>query len=303
MTTPKSPASESRVRHADRSQNAGVSAARHDILPDGKDVLGGENDGNVNVTKAKTSARARTSSRVPPPPKPAEQRRSQETRAAILDAAVSEFADRGFDGASIRDIAQRSSLQHQIITYHFRSKDILWRAAAEYTFKRIQEEWDTLAANPTDRTPSESLRLEYRTLFRYTVAFPEFHRFMRQAALTDNPRLGWVAQTVLKPLLARLLPKIQAAQDDGALPRIEPIVFHYMMVGLTAMLSEFGPQMKVASGVSSDDPEVVNAYWALVDDIVFAPGAQAVEAVKATQHKTARMRRAPQSNSSDDRKA
>ncbi len=36
---------------------------------------------------------------------------------------------------------------------------------------------------------------EYATLFRYTVAFPEFHRFMRQGSLSNNPRLKWVAET------------------------------------------------------------------------------------------------------------
>jgi hypothetical protein len=40
------------------------------------------------------------------------------------------------------------------------------------------------------------LREEYAMLFRYTVAFPEFHRFMQQAAFTNNPRLKWVAETV-----------------------------------------------------------------------------------------------------------
>src|SRR4030088_55115 len=61
------------------------------------------------------------------------------------------------------------------------------------------------------------LREEYATLFRYTVAFPEFHRFMRQEALTNNPRLRWVAETVLAPLFGRLIPQIVAAQKQGLL--------------------------------------------------------------------------------------
>ena len=72
----------------------------------------------------------------------AQQQRALATRAAILNAAIAEFAERGFEGASIRRIADRTGLQHPLITYHYRSKDILWRAAAEHAFTRIREEWD-----------------------------------------------------------------------------------------------------------------------------------------------------------------
>lgn len=203
------------------------------------------------------------------PRKRAEQQRSIETRAAILDAAIAEFAERGFEGASIRAIADRLGLQHPLITYHFRSKDILWRAAAEHAFAQIRSEWDVSAPEESDLSPLVRLRQEYTTLFRYTVAFPEFHRFMRQEALTNNPRLKWVAETVLVPLLDRLIPQIAAAQKQGLLPAVDPILFHYMMVSLTATLSEFGPEMQVATGLSSEDSKVAASYWRLVEDMVF----------------------------------
>jgi AcrR family transcriptional regulator len=207
-----------------------------------------------------------TAARRERPRKRAEQQRSIETRAAILDAAIAEFAQRGFEAASIRAIADRLGLQHPLITYHYRSKDILWRAAAEHAFAQIRTEWDILVP---EGSPLARLRQEYTTLFRYTVAFPEFHRFMRQEALTNNPRLKWVAETVLVPLLARLLPQIIEAQKRGLLPAVDPILFHYMMVSLTATLSEFGPEMQVTSGLSSGDTKVIEAYWRLVDETVF----------------------------------
>ncbi|QPF93588.1 TetR/AcrR family transcriptional regulator [Bradyrhizobium commune] len=203
------------------------------------------------------------------PRKRAEQQRSIETRAAILDAAIAEFAERGFEGASIRAIADRLGLQHPLITYHFRSKDILWRAAAEHAFAQIRSEWDVSAPEESDLSPLARLRQEYTTLFRYTVAFPEFHRFMRQETLTNNPRLKWVAETVLVPLLDRLIPQIAAAQKQRLLPAVDPILFHYMMVSLTATLSGFGPEMQFTSGLSDKDPQVVEAYWRLVNETVF----------------------------------
>src|ERR1700741_2498663 len=178
-----------------------------------------------------------------PPRKRAEQQRAIETRASILNAAIAEFAERGFEGASIRAIADRLGLQHPLITYHYRSKDILWRAAAEYAFAQIKAGWDNSAPEPADLPPLARLREEYATLFRYTVAFPEFHRFMRQEAFANSPRLKWVAETVVSPLLGRLIPQIIAAQKQGLLPAVDPILFHYMMVSLTATLSGFGPEM------------------------------------------------------------
>jgi TetR/AcrR family transcriptional regulator len=203
------------------------------------------------------------------PRKRAEQQRSLETRGAILDAAIAEFAERGFEGASIRAIADRLGLQHPLITYHYRSKDILWRAAAEHAFAQIRAGWDTSAPENSDLPPLARLREEYATLFRYTVAFPEFHRFMRQEAFTNNPRLKWVAETVLAPLLGRLIPQIVAAQKQGLLPAVDPILFHYMMVSLTATLSGFGPEMQVTSGLSAENTKVIEAYWSLVDKTVF----------------------------------
>jgi len=218
---------------------------------------------------AKRARLAATAGRPGRPRKRAEQQRSLATRASILDAAIAEFAERGFEGASIRAIADRLGLQHPLITYHYRSKDILWRAAAEHAFAQIRAEWDISAPEGSDLSPLARLRREYATVFRYTVAFPEFHRFMRQEALTNNPRLKWVAEKVLAPLLARLLPQIIEAQNEGLLPAVDPILFHYMMVSLTAALSEFGPEMQVTSGLSSENPKVVEAYWHLVDKMVF----------------------------------
>ena len=199
----------------------------------------------------------------------AEQQRSIESRSQILNAAISEFAEKGFDAASIRSIADRIGMLHPLITYHYRNKDALWRAAAEYAFDRIRAEWDESISHEAPQSPVERLRLEYRALFRYTALFPEFHRFMRQEAQTDTARLRWVAKTVINPILDRILPQIEEAQQAGLLPKVEPLLFHYMMVSLTATLSDFGNEIKVIKGLMIDDPDCIDSYWKLVDEVVF----------------------------------
>jgi TetR/AcrR family transcriptional regulator len=220
--------------------------------------------------RGKRKAQALARGPIAKPRKRAEQERAIATRSAILSGAVSEFADKGFEAASIRSIGERTGFQHPLITYHFPTKDVLWRAAAEHIFAQIRSEWDQLESAAGNLSAFERLREEYRAVFRYTVAFPEFHRFMRQEALSDNPRLKWAAETILAPLLERLLPQIKSAQDDGTLPRVEPIVFHYMMIALTATLSDFGPEMLLTGNLASDNPHVVASYWNLVEEMVFA---------------------------------
>ena len=55
--------------------------------------------------------------------------RAEETREAILQKAREAFAEHGFAGASIRDIAVEAGTTHSMIRYHFGTKDQLWREA------------------------------------------------------------------------------------------------------------------------------------------------------------------------------
>ncbi|MFL9929296.1 TetR/AcrR family transcriptional regulator [Paraburkholderia sp. RL18-103-BIB-C] len=199
----------------------------------------------------------------------AEQQRAQETRSAILNAALSEFAAKGFEAASIRSIADRVGLQHPLITYHYRSKDVLWQAVAEYVFEHILHEWDAYLAETPAVSAADHVKGMYKTLFKFTVDYPEFHRFMLQEFLSYSPRLQWLADTVLKPLLNWLLPQIRAAQEEGALPQCEPIIFHYLLISLTSTLSGFGPEMKATANISSSDPKVVDSYWQTVEELIF----------------------------------
>ncbi|MFM0211992.1 TetR/AcrR family transcriptional regulator [Paraburkholderia sediminicola] len=198
-----------------------------------------------------------------------EQQRAQETRSAILHAALTEFSSKGFEVASIRSIADRIGMQHPLITYHFRSKEILWQAVAEYVFERVRQERDASLLSLGPASAVDRLRLAYRALFRFTVAFPDFHRFILQESLGSSSRLQWLADAFLKPLIGWLLPQIRAAQQEQALPNVEPIVFHYMLISLTSTLSGFGPEFSATSDLSPSGPALAEDYWRTVEQLVF----------------------------------
>ena len=59
------------------------------------------------------------------------QRNAAGTRAKILESAEAEFADHGFDGASVRQIAIRAGVPVALVNYHFGGKEGLYRAIFE----------------------------------------------------------------------------------------------------------------------------------------------------------------------------
>ncbi|MQA16888.1 MAG: TetR family transcriptional regulator [Pseudonocardiaceae bacterium] len=55
----------------------------------------------------------------------------QDTRAALLDAARVEFTERGFDGATVRAIAERAGVDPAMVNHWFGGKDALFVAALQ----------------------------------------------------------------------------------------------------------------------------------------------------------------------------
>jgi AcrR family transcriptional regulator len=65
--------------------------------------------------------------------KPKRTRDPDANPAAILQAARAAFAERGFAGATLRDIAERAGVTHGLVIRHFESKESLFLAANQTT--------------------------------------------------------------------------------------------------------------------------------------------------------------------------
>jgi len=198
-----------------------------------------------------------------------EQQRAINTRVLILKAALSEFAQEGFEAASIRNIAERSGLQHPLITYYFRTKVCLWRAVAQYVFAEIRALWDQRAPAESDLAPIERVRAQYQTFLRFTLEYPDFHHFVLRENKPGNPRLAWLGKRYLKPTLDRFLPELRAAQKAGQLPMTDPVLLHYMLLGTISVLSSLADEMRLVADIRAHDPGIVNEYWQLIETTVF----------------------------------
>src|SRR5215471_12675459 len=50
----------------------------------------------------------------------------------MLEAALEAFAQRGYDGVSVRELNRQIGVSHNLAHHYFGSKDALWRAAIDY---------------------------------------------------------------------------------------------------------------------------------------------------------------------------
>jgi AcrR family transcriptional regulator len=198
-----------------------------------------------------------------------EQQRAIETRKAIFDAALAEFAAKGFDAANTRAIAERAGLQPALVAYHFKTKDVLWRSVAEHFLAEIREAWDQRAPVDSSLSAKEKVREEFRALFWMMMNHQHFYQFMLRENTPESPRLPWLAETILAPMVGRVLPQIRLAQEAGEFPQIEPILFHYMTIGIASALPALGREILLITGISVNDPGVAESYLQLVDSIVF----------------------------------
>jgi hypothetical protein len=129
----------------------------------------------------------------------------------------------------------------------------------------------SIGPSPPNTQPFERVREEYRMLLRFILQHPDLYHFMLRENHPSNPRLAWVARNILKPILeGRLLPQIRAAQEAGQLPTGNPILIHYMLIGMTSALSSLGAEMHLLAGISATDPEIEHEYWGLIEQTVFA---------------------------------
>lgn len=99
-------------------------------------------------------------------------RAPEQTSAAILAAAVHEFAQKGYGGARVDEIAKRSGANKRMIYHYFGGKEALYLAALESVYAGIRSAEAEL--HLTERDPVDGMRELTRFTWRYFLAHPEF---------------------------------------------------------------------------------------------------------------------------------
>ena len=107
-------------------------------------------------------------------------------RTQLMEAALELFAEKGFDGTSIRDIAQAADANVAMISYYFGSKEKLLEAIFERNFMAVQLEQ---LRQDTARSPLEKLDVLIDTYVSKISRHRAFNKMMmrQQSKVKEGP--------------------------------------------------------------------------------------------------------------------
>ena len=170
------------------------------------------------------------------------------TRAAILAEARRCFAEAGYDGTSLNDIAAGVGIRRPSLLHHFPSKDVLYGEV----FEQLLSDWyDRLAA--AVQSPGEGLDkvdLVIGAGFDLFADNPDYVRLVRREAMDGGQRLAIDLAGVLRPMTDLAVAFLEREMAAGRLRSHD--ARHLVITGYGVLLTWFSDAPLLAGLVDSD---------------------------------------------------
>lgn len=160
---------------------------------------------------------------------------SRSTRDLILDEALHCFAERGYEGTSLNDIAAGVGIRRPSLLHHFPSKEVLYGDVFERLLSEWMERLDTAIASPQAGWAKAELVL--RAGFDLFADTPDYVRIMRREALDGGIHLGIDLSATLRPLFDKACEYFDEQMDQGTFRRHDSR--HLLITGYGAILTYF----------------------------------------------------------------
>lgn len=119
---------------------------------------------------------------------------------AILNIAIQEFANKGFDGVRQRDIAKKASITNSLMNYHFKSKEDLWQQAILQLGEKLKKRLLEVQGYFKDLEGLAALKAYTRQFIYFSAEHPEFYKVVFHEMCTQTERADWLIDTMLSPL-------------------------------------------------------------------------------------------------------
>ena len=206
-------------------------------------------------------------------PERKQQQRSVVTQQKLLDAAIEAFSENGFKGTSTRDIADRAGVHHPLITYHFKNKDQLWRAATDRIFREFNISLVKAMAEIPDVEPKAKAEAFIRTYLHYSRSQPALHRIILQEANYESERLDWLIEHHLRPLFDEVQKALTGLQQIGVAPPGSPAMLFNMIRVCAGGLIALKLELKSTSNIDLDCDDQIAELGDLIIRVFF-PGEQ-----------------------------
>jgi AcrR family transcriptional regulator len=165
----------------------------------------------------------------------------RETRARVLDAAVEVFARDGYEGASLRRIAETAGIDIATLKYHVRDKPALFAEVYRAGFEHFQQALGPLLMRLPLARDADELVLELRKLFDQVYDYLEANqRFVRLwlFRLLQGPReVLEVEETIRGHVLALIRAAVEILRERGLMREVDvPVVAALMVTALPTLM-------------------------------------------------------------------
>src|SRR3954470_1037380 len=147
---------------------------------------------------------------MPPRAVPERTRDRDRTRGEILAVATAEFAEHGYSGARVDEIAERTRTTKRMLYYYFESKEGLYAEVLKDAYAAIRHKEQAIEVDHLD--PVAAIRRVAELTFDHHQSHPDFirlvaieniHRAKHLAQLPDLDELGSPAIELIDAILAR----------------------------------------------------------------------------------------------------
>jgi TetR/AcrR family transcriptional regulator len=122
-----------------------------------------------------------------------------DNRSRLLRAATDAFAEYGYEGTSLRVIADNAGVSFQLIAYYFGSKEELWLKTVDYLFERYLETGKGLGFTASGNL-LEQFHNHLRLLLTDMLQRPQLRKIWIQEYLANSERY----QNVIRPKIRHL---------------------------------------------------------------------------------------------------
>lgn len=177
----------------------------------------------------------------------------------LLDAVLQAFGENGYDGASMREIARRLKISHNLMPQRFGSKKKLWYAAIDHGFGRLQNDLVREAQSLGD-DELEVLRGLIGYFIEINALHPSLLQIINHEASQSGPRLDYLFDNYIKPVRDFGDAWLTRLAGQGRIAPISVSLMYFLMThGAGGMFALPALSQRLTEGTKGYSPPTIKA--------------------------------------------